>query len=62
MLSADELSFTSQDVHHCGQPMRYRNSRTTWEGQPTEGEQITETVRICRPCGAVLTVTLREPS
>lgn len=62
LLPAEELSFVSREVMHCGQPMRYRYSRTTWEGKPDQGSEITETVRECESCGASLSTTLRVPS
>lgn len=61
MNNADDLSLMSTEVSHCSKPMRYVNSRTTWEGQPRQGYETTETHRRCE-CGAILTTVLREPA
>ncbi|MFI6510096.1 hypothetical protein ACIBCT_21030 [Streptosporangium sp. NPDC050855] len=49
-------------VSHCGEPMPYVNARTTWEGKPGEGYEITETNYRCRKCPATAVLKTRHPS
>lgn len=45
---------------HCGLPMKCGRSRTTWEGKPGEGHEITENAYACTVCRAAVVVSVRE--
>jgi hypothetical protein len=56
---SDRLAFTLQ---HCGEPMRWAGSHTTWEGKPGQGFEITTGDYVCNVCSARVKVTLVEPA
>ncbi len=55
---SDECRFT---LLHCDQPMRWKHSRSTWEGKWPEGSQTTSNSYACDGCGAVLDTKITEP-
>ena len=60
-IDADALTDMALAVNHCGQPMRFQHSATTWDGPPDLGAELTVIRRRCERCGTELTVTSRTP-
>jgi hypothetical protein len=55
---SDRASFA---LLHCGRPMQYRGSRSTWQGKYPEGTSTLENEYRCEGCGATLDFKLVEP-
>jgi hypothetical protein len=49
------------ELTHCGQPMAWRGSSTTWMGKPGQGTQNNVLRMECEACGATVMVEQREP-
>lgn len=60
-IDIDTLTGPAAPVEHCGSPMRWTGSSTSWEGEYREGFQQTVTGWACE-CGATLSATVRVPS
>lgn len=54
----DRCDFT---LLHCGEPMAYVQSRSTWQGQFPHGTSTTENEYRCARCGSVLALKVVEP-
>lgn len=61
-VTAEALHLYAQDITHCGDPMRYITSHTTWTGRPEHGTETTTSRRICLACGAELTYSTTRPA
>lgn len=48
-------------IEHCGEPMRWAGSSTSWEGPPGSGWESTTSRWVCQ-CGATLAASVRVPS
>jgi hypothetical protein len=60
-IDIDELTGPAAPVEHCGKPMRWAGSSTSWEGEYRHGYQQSITDWACE-CGATLRATVRVPS
>lgn len=49
------------ELTHCGQPMAWRGTSTTWMGKPGQGTQNGLLQMAREACRATATVTRREP-
>jgi hypothetical protein len=60
-IDIDILTGPAAPVEHCGKPMAWRGSSTTWESKPGQGHEQTTTQWTC-DCGAILTAGVSVPS
>jgi hypothetical protein len=60
-IDIDALTGPAAGVEHCGKPMRWQHSTSTWEGEPGQGCEQTASAWVCE-CGATLHVVVRVPS
>jgi len=57
----DTLTGPAAPVEHCGRPMRWKGTSTSWEGKPGHGFELNSTDWTC-DCGATLHVEIKVPS
>jgi len=62
MMPEDATVEVRVELVHCGEPMVWRGSSTTWEGAPGQGHTVDTTRWVCGQCGATAEVTVRTPS
>lgn len=60
-IDIDTLTGPAAPVEHCGKPMSWLGSSTSWEGLFGEGHQKTRADWACE-CGATLSAIVRVPS
>jgi hypothetical protein len=47
-------------LRHCGQPMLWHGSQTSWTGKPGMGTERHHTRFVCGVCGARVSIELEE--
>lgn len=57
VIKVEQLTKLSVQVLCCGQPMKTGRIRTTWQGQPGEGDETTTYERACKQCDRAMIVT-----
>lgn len=61
-LDPETVDGVSGELQHCGQDLKYKGARFTWEGKPQEGFSISTYEFECPGCLALVSLTVKELS